>query len=265
MIITTALGIGDLIYLKAALDDIKDQHSEIKIHLALDLIGWSRRNVDYVYFISQLANLLFAGHPYQVVSEGPEFRPMPDIYAEHNLQQSKPNLPILCDGKSLDIGKYIVMTTKNRYITRDDINFPQLWNVVQQLSQKYKVVILGEREVEMNVEYQGNTSRMVYSIYNDIIANVPTERLVDLTIPVLGITSPNMTQLRQDCLIMRDAVSIITFGIGGNFTMANAVGKTVGYRVDQEPCANAIFDSKTYPHNISTRDWGFFLKKLEEL
>jgi hypothetical protein len=264
MIITTAIGIGDIIYLKAALDNIKDHHNEIKINLALNLIKWAQRDSDYAIFIRQLAELLFSTPPYQVVNNGPEFQSNNAEYAAHNLKQTKPDLPQLCAGQSLEIGPYLVMTTKNRYITREEINFAQFWSVMKELSKKYQIVILGEREVQMNVEYQGNTNRYVYSIYNDIITNIVSDRLVDRTIPALGITSPNLSQLREDCLIMKDAVFTITFGIGGNFTMANSVGKTIGYRTDQEPCANAIFDGKSYPQNMATRDWNYFIQSLEQ-
>lgn len=262
MIITTAIGIGDIIYLKAALDQIKTQHKEIKIHLALGLINWTQRDQEYTNFISQFANLLFSEPPYQIVSDGPEFKSMVEVYREHNLQQPKPDLPILGEGNPLEIGPYLVMTTKNRYIDRGSINFVQLWSTIQKLTYKYKLVVLGEREVEMNQEYRNDTSKYVYSIYSDIIANVPNDRLVDLTIPALGIQSPNLTQLRQDCLIMKNAISTITFGIGGNFTMANSVGKTIGYRIDKEACANAIFDGENYPHNMATRNWEHFIDRL---
>lgn len=265
MIITTAIGIGDLIYLRAALDTIKHNHQQIDIYLATGLIGWAQRNQDYADFVHQFANLIFSEPPYRIVETGPEFKSMMEVYSDHRLVQPKPDLPILCDGQSLKMEPYIVMTTKNRYIARSHINWSQLWQTINKLP--YKIVVLGEREVELNHEYRNDNrnGETVYSIYHDIITNVSPDKLVDKTIPALGITSPNLAQLRQDCLIMRDAVSTITFGIGGNFTMANAVGRTVGYRIDTEACANMVFDNQKYPSNLSTRDWNLFIHTLENL
>lgn len=266
MIVTSAIGIGDLIYLRAALDTLQPKVA-IGIHLATGLIKWSQRNDDYAVFVKQLAELLFPAPTYYLSDTGPEFKSMMEVYADYNLQQPKPDMPWLCDGKSLEVGPYLVMTTKNRYLARSQIKFPQLWQTVNKLTDKYKIVVLGEREVELNHEYRNDNrnGETVYSIYSDIVAHVPADKLVDLTIPALGITSPNLTQLRQDCLIMSEAVATVTFGIGGNFTMANAVGKTVGFRVDTEQCANCIFDNQTYPHNIATRNWQEFINKLESL
>src|SRR5208283_5410839 len=140
---------------------------------------------------------------------------------------TKPELGhLLCKGQSLSIGDYIVITTKVRTVPKS-MFYPlsiQLWATLQKLSEKYKFVILGEREVEARKEYikyyENNT---IFGIYDQIISNIPNDRIVDLTIPSLGNTPSNLKQIQQDCLIMKEAKFVITIGNGGNLGLSGAV------------------------------------------
>ena len=63
--------------------------------------------------------------------------------------------------------------------------YPRLLNYgkyIKKLSNKYKIVILGERAVEMRKEYESSKSN-VFGLYEQIIANIPTDRIIDLTVP----------------------------------------------------------------------------------
>lgn len=265
ILITTPIGLGDLIYLKGSLDPIKDQFSEIRINFHRDIIQWFKKNDDYNKFLDEIGNLFFSELPYVLDSGNYPFRPSPETYANYKIIPQKPALShLLCKGQPLDVEEeYIVLTTKIRYLSREGFNGPQLWDIIRQLSQKHKIVVLGEKQVEMNGEYLIDTSRYVYSIYPDIIANVPADRLIDLTISSLGITSPVLSQIQQDCLIMNKAKFIITLGIGGNFCMASAVGNIIGFRIDNEPIANIIYDGKTYPNCFISREWNPFIQALQ--
>lgn len=251
MIITTAIGIGDLLYLKAALDHAK---LDAQIYPAYGLIKWANRNADYADFTQQLCELLF---PNQVVNHGPEFKSMMEVYSDHNLQCVKPDLANLLPLGNPINDDYIVMTTKVRYLPKQSLKLDKLLQAVG----NRKVIILGERDVEMNNEYANDNRNgpTVYSIYQDLL-KLPNH--LDMTIPALGITSPDLKQYRQDAMIMRDAKFTVTLGIGGNFTTAISVGKTIGFKTDHEFYSENIFAGKTHPDNFVTWNWNEFIERV---
>lgn len=264
MRITIPVGLGDLIYVKAILEPVKQNYERIEI--CYNKYWLAAHDSNYPTFINQIGNLLFNEPPYSIVeTDHPHMGP-PEICSNFGIAPSKPELAnVLCKGTSLDLGsEYIVMTTKIRWLRRDRYNEirPQLFSLINKLTDKYKLVVLGEREVEMNKEYQIWGTNEIYCIYNDIIQNVPADKLLDRTIPVLGITSSDISQVQQDCLIMRDAKMVVTLGLGGNFCMATAVANTVGYRNDGDPIADRLFSSE-HPKAKITKDWNRFVQIME--
>lgn len=265
--ITIPIGLGDLIYIKAALDSIKNQFSQIKINFNKNIIKSVGRDLEYCQFLDEIGQLFFTEAPYSLDDTTHTFCEYIRLYMDNKISPCKPELGhLLCKGVSLQIdGEYIVLTTKTRYFSRDifDRHAQELWNTIKSLSKKYKIVILGEREVQMNIEYQYHGDKYIYSIYDDIKKNVDHNQLIDLTIPALGITSPTLSKIQQDCLIMKEAKFVITLGIGGNFCMATAVANTIGYRVDDEPIADMVFN-KEYSNAMITKNWTTFINKLKE-
>lgn len=263
------IGLGDLIYVKAMLDPVKHNYDQIKISLHKELIKvFHGDSAGYGNFLDQLGQLFFSEPPYDLGSERGIFRSPMELASHYQLQLQKPNLiDLLCKGSPLELEEeYIVLTTKIRYISKDHLNAisGEFWQIINLLSQKYKIVILGERMVEMNQEYLYHSAQHIYGIYDDIIRHVPADRLLDLTVPALGITSPELEKLQQDCLIMNKAKIVITLGVGGNFCMATAVANTVGYRTDTHDIFEALYNNKTYPNLVITKDWATFTNALRQ-
>jgi hypothetical protein len=260
---TIHIGLGDIIYTRGQFDPVKHLYDRIEISFNKMLYGLHDDN--YPIFLNDLGKLLFSEHPYVLTdADHPHLNPV-DMAKE--AKPCKPDLKnILCKGNSLNLGsEYIVLTTKLRYFRRNIFNSlsNELFNTIKELSNKYKIVVLGEKIIEMNNEYKFWGNNEIYSIYDDIIKNIPADKLVDLTIPALGITSPKLSQVQQDCLIMKEAKLVISLGVGGNFCMATAVANTVGYRTDNDPIANAAFD-REYPDAIITKNWTYFIETLKK-
>ena len=262
---TINCGIGDNIVVKMVLDEIRSRYTGFRISHNQQVLNHFRKN-DAVYnnFLMQLGDTLFNDPPFRFVKE--QFREvsMSDLIRKYSIKIRRPRLDhLLCKGEPLqDIGEYFIITTKIREIKRKEF-LPQshkLWRTLRTLSERYKIVIMGERLVERSLEYSGNAN--IYGIYDHIVCNIPEDKIIDLTVPALGIVPPNFQKVQQDCLIMKNAKFNITLGIGGNLWMAAAVGNVIGYRTDGDGTTDLIA-SPEFTSLFLTKDWNNFISKLE--
>lgn len=264
-----AQGIGDNIMARSYADQVKNNYDQIYYTHHAPIVEKQKNNSpEYWKFLNDIGNLFFSEGPY-IYNKGQfSFRSAEGLIQDFNIIPTKPQrhtfVPLLCKGSSLNLGQeYIVLTTKLRYFDKSVFYklSPKLWKVVKELSKKYKIVVLGERVVEMCQDYKDHGENQIYGIYEQIIANLPADKLLDLTIPALGITSPTLSQIQQDCLIMNEAKFVLTLACGGNFVMAMAVANMIGYRIDNEPIADAIF-TKQYLDAFVSKNWDEFFNKL---
>jgi hypothetical protein len=264
------LGLGDNIVARIVFDTVKHQYDSIKIaHDKNIMVMYKRNDSSYVKFLGDIGRLLFTEPPYifdvngnyQAVHTFSTISSIPKGAKCSNLQH------LLCRGTPLDINEeYIVITTKIRSITRKEFFSVsiQLWRVLQQLSKKYKIVVVGEREIERNFEYT-DMKDWVYCIYDQIISNLPADRIVDLTVPALGITAPELSKIQQDGLIMRNAKLVITLGLGGNVWLAVATAnQIIGYRSHTDHDSNADLLLSHFDWFKIHKVWKDFINKLEE-
>jgi len=274
--IPTAL--GDLIIIKSHLDAVKHEYDQIRltfhtelfnIYLHTDHPSWPENKIKWFKFLDDIKQLFFSEPPF-IMNDGEyPFRQTTQFLSDFGLRPTKVNLAnLLCSGQSLNLDKeYIVLTTKVRYLDRNlfDSMSPQFFELINQLSKKYKIVLLGERVVEANIDYMNWTNRQIYGIYPEIIANIQNkDAIVDLTLPALGETSPNLAQIQQDCLIMKEAKFVVTIGIGGNFCMSTSVSNmAIGIRSDNLELCDAVYLNKEYPDAIITKDLGHFFKTMK--
>lgn len=264
-----AQGIGDNIMAKCYADQVKDRYDQIYFTHHAPIVQKQKNNdPKYWQFLKELGLLFFSEKPYVYDRGQHPFRDAGGLISDFNITPVKPQHSqykhLLCKGTPLNLEEeYIVITTKLRYFDKPTFYrlSPQLWKTLRKLSEKYKIVILGEREVEMCQDYLFHGENQIYGIYEQIITNLPEDRVLDLTIPALGITSPKLSQIQQDCLIMSLAKFVITLGVGGNFCMAMATANIIGYRIDNEPVADIIF-SQNHSDAVVVKDWNIFLNTL---
>lgn len=265
---TIPIGLGDLIYTKAMFEPIKQSFSEICLTFHRELINKFEKDLEYNTFLNEIGALLFSGEPYKIDVGSYPYCSLSEMVTAHGLVPRKPELSnILCSGNPLNLEEpYIVINTKVRSVPRQllEQTAAEFWQLLSELSKKYKIVILGERIVEMNQEYQYYTKDYIYSMYKHINENITSERILDLTVPALGITTPNLKQIQQDCLIMNQAKFVINFGIGGGFCMATSVANVIGYRYDDDYIANLVFDEQKYHNSTITKDWATFMNALRQ-
>jgi hypothetical protein len=268
--------LGEIINSKWHLDTVKNQYAIININfntsiwdvcLHTEALDWEYKKSLWNKFLDDIGNLFFSERPYLINRKiNYPFFDVGRLVERLNIFPQKAEMGyLLCDGYSLNLEEeYIVITTKARQLNKSIFfsKSPQLWNVLYKLSQKYKIVILGERLVEIRKEYGDGAA--VFSIYEQIIVNLPNDRILDLTVPALGETVADLKDIRQDCLIMKEAKFVITLGVGGNFCMSTASSNmSVGFRTDDLEFTNAIY-KKEYPNAIITKDWSYFIQTLEK-
>jgi hypothetical protein len=261
-------GIGDNITTRIYLDAIKHHYTEIRISHDKNVIqAYRGTDIAWRCFLDELGNALFNTHPFIFDHSNHReinWNHVRPLMVGHKALPQTPQLNNLCSGSSLKLNEpYIVITTKVRCMSRQAF-FPmsiQLWSVLKAISKRYKMVVLGERKIELNREYAGIRNE-VFGIYDHIIANVPADRLLDLTVPALGVSVPEMNKIRQDCLIMKEAEAVITLGIGGNFWLAMAVApKIIGFRIDACQTTD-MANNPGYANANITKDFGSFIREL---
>lgn len=263
------LGLGDNIVARIIFDTVKQEYSAIRISHDQNIMRiYNRGDIGYRTFLRDIGRLFFTEPPF-IFSETTTYQPihtfntiqnLPNRPVSHNLQH------LLCRGTPLDLGEeYIVISTKIRGISKKKF-LPlsaQLWRTLQNVSQKYKIVVVGEREVERNMEYTQLSTDNVYEIYSHIMANIPSDRVVDLTVPALGNTAPTLVKIQQDGLIMQQAKCVITFGLGGNVWLAIATSnRVIGFRAIEDNDGSADMLLSKITNTQIVKDWNHFVSMV---
>lgn len=120
-----------------------------------------------------------------------------------------------------------------------DIMKADFYNVLNSGSKQ--IILMGEKEIEYEgKEYRDLGNRRVYSIYEDAIKFIKPEKILDLTVPKLGTTTPNIEKLIEDMNIMAGHKNIC-FGSAGNVSICCCVGDTLSYSSDPEYAWFTVF------------------------
>lgn len=223
------IGIGDLITSKSYLLSQANNHP---INICLSTAHANYRGPGHIQFAHEFMKLIF---------HEPNFRISDPIHIEptHWIQLSKKYNQQIVDlstilpnnRKPVTVSSpYVCIFTKVRQIHYSHwITVKQaIINQIAYISKRYTILLMGEREIERNLEYQIHDTT-VFSIYNDLIELLPKTSYIDITVPSLGITTPDINKIRTDCTYLRDAAATINIGCGGNLSLSGSVGKTINY------------------------------------
>lgn len=263
--------VGEIIFIKTLLDQWKGTYDTINISFYRHFVNQFRGTYaeQYWKFINEYGKLFFSEPPYKLTEKQFQMIYAEDLTTKYNLIPKVEDYShILCHPTyKHGLTDYIVITTKMRLIPRNYYITQlkdKLFQALKAASQKYKIVIVGERIIEMNSEYQDHGPNMIYTIYDDIIKNIPRERIIDLTVPGLGITVPSIEQIKKDSLIFHDAKFVIVIGFGGHFCIASAVSNVICYGFSNypSPISESWFVGKTYPKLFISKDYDAFVSEI---
>jgi hypothetical protein len=224
------IGLGDIICCKSFFLSRPDR----KINIQFNHQCFIYRGPGYSKFMTEVGKLTFVEPQFSFTSEQ---RGYPDRgWIELDKDGFKPSQMSLAhlwpEGNSIG-SPYILINTKVRWLNTDRLVVicRKLSSILDSLSKNIKIVIIGEREVERNIEYSRETNNTT-SLYK----YVSTSKLIDLTIPKLGLTTPTLQQFRQDCKYMAEAEAAINLGSGGNTIMsASLCKKVINFSPNESP------------------------------
>lgn len=267
------LGIGDILIARGILDAQKENYD--KVYVSIDYKTYERTrqpkqvDKDFTY---QLLDMVFKP-PYYCLEKSETDYPHRYGYTFHTIDKFPlipPNMSgILCEGKSLNIGPYITVSTRVREIPikeyEKDIKKKFLDSLIK-LSEKYKIVIIGERELVKYPEHDFLKER-IFTLYNDLIKTLPSNRVVDLSFSNINNIKNRMESFKQVCMYMRDADWNIILGNGGDGCISISIGNTIGYftRNNTGDPFPFIFDNQSFPGIHYTSNLNLFFDKLKDI
>jgi len=282
---STNVGIGDIIYTKTILDQLSPRYDEIHVCTrneayecrkpAQDIISeWDRyistEGIEnYKHFVRKLFEWIFDESYYRISfnSEYPH-KDIKKLCNEHDIRPVKPNLKrYLWDLAPRIQDDYVVIQTKSRLFNHADLYITgnRIWESISRLSNRYKIVVMGERAIEPNHEYITYLPNMTCSMYDEIVDHIPKENIIDLTVPALGITSPDFDKFRYDCHVINKAKACLSFGFGGGFCIALAFGKTLCYKNYDNEETSFLFPKDNIEDSLVTGNQDTFIDALERL
>lgn len=220
------VGIGDHLLVRFFFDQICNKYDAIQVnHYGQTMSIWRNNDLRYWQFIYAFGGLVFSDKPYQLFKQPNSFPLWQcEKSLELRLKPKRPNIPQLIVNNNLTpeiSGPYIVLTTKVREMNKNIFRsfVKEVSPVINKISKKYAIVLLGEREVEKSKEYSvACNNDVIFSAYDDFKKMVPDA--IDLTIPALGIKSPDIKQVQHDCYLMSRSKAVVNMGCGGNLWLS---------------------------------------------
>jgi len=273
-------GIGDILLCRNMLDTIKHQYDAIVLSPNASIVMGFREVYEKMYYNFCLTFMkeVFSIPPYKVIenSSFQRFSPIDNQFCGLPLTQDavfKMNdySSLLCEGVSATQIEepYIVVTTKVRgtpTFNRYNIVFKdKVINIIMKLSEKYKVVLIGERTPPSNPENRMIGPDRVFCLYNDL---PKTGRFIDMTLDSIQTAIPDINRLKHDCVIMNKAIGVITLGIGGNMILSTMMSKkSVNFMEDIYYCGfyAGVVRQPQREGIIITDNFHVFTKKCEEI
>ncbi|SRR6266403_875684 len=221
------LGIGDIILTKSYLLHIlKTQPIEVGFHDAI--IKSYISNPKIVDFSYEFLKTVYHEHGFSI-SKSPTLHENPLNWSDlrnRKVPESIIDLSSVLAPYEVQYSNYICINTKIRDLHHDKFLklLPFFKTVLNELSLKYNIILMGEKEVEKTIEYN-KLPNLVYSMY----PYIKDIKCIDLTVDKLGNTESNLEKLKYDASLMRSAVCTINVGAGGNLSISSSVGKSINY------------------------------------
>ncbi len=275
-------GIGDVILARNLLDSIKSSYKSITITPHNDILNKYREgSSEYLEFLMSFMKMIFNGSPYVVGSDKNygRFSIMDNLLnglriSNNGMYCINDYSHLFCDDINVPFDKdYIAITTKVRGTPIYSNYYKQYKNVfldtLKKISNKYAIILLGERKILPSFEYNIIGKERIYCIYDDIMNKI-SDRCIDLTISGEEAKQPSINKIKEDCAIMRKSKSVITFGFGGNLILALATAKRGLFFLGEEKDPQNVYYTKMSQHKQREgievlKDFNIFINHMENI
>lgn len=258
------LGIGDIILTKSyLLHVLKTQPVEVGLHDAI--IRSYITNPKIVDFSFDLLKTIYHEPGFSISKSPAHEKPLnwSDLRSR-KVPENILDLSAVLAPYEVQYSNYICVNTKVRDLHHDKFLklLPFFKSALNELSLKYNIILMGEKEVEKTIEYC-KLPNLVYSIY-PYIRDI---KCIDLTVDKLGNTEANLEKLKYDASLMRNSVCTINIGAGGNLSISSSVGKSINYMENTYYFNHNFLDFKdnVYKNCLVHTNFDTFLQGLRNL
>jgi hypothetical protein len=227
------IGLGDLIFFCSHV--LKHHNPGDKIYIKLNqyvLENYKNKSENYKNFCYRFLNHVL--YQFQIIN-----------YEHHNNQHLNDwvvnrfnfnenlkdtlifeNIKNVLFGDSFDSNSsdYVVLFTKVRdynYKNFEKISVP-FFEKINNLN--HKIVLLGEKQILYEGEYKlGNgelKSEMIYSLYDEFLKKINSNKIIDLTTDILNEETIDLDRIIQELDIISKSKKILSIGCGGFFCLS---------------------------------------------
>lgn len=221
----TQIGLGDITFFCGEIMYTAPKGSFIRISLNNDILSKFRNNsknykkfcFDYIKFILSdyvIIELDLHNENYIKWVFKPDIakRMLTDKNIKNQITKK-----FLSDKKINDITNYIVLFTKVRDFHKENFNSIKETFFKKINSLNKKILLLGERSISYSGEYLNHDKNMTYSLYDEYIKNINSEKIIDLTKDFYLADDINLKNILTDLNLISYSDKIILFGGGGFF------------------------------------------------
>ena len=248
------VGIGDLIVCKSQMLQCGIPHIFVSPNRK---IAEKYRSPKHWHFIFELMKAIYVEPVFTVTDDQSYPRVCWEFFKKRGVKPKRLDLSKqLCNGHGFNY-KYVALNTKVRGMKKEWFlkNVTEFRKALKSIN--YRLVLIGEREIGMNPEYK-NITIPPFSLY-EFVQDLAD---VDLTVPELGITVPNINDFRQKCSYLRDAHAVINVGHGGNVTISCAVNDQTINLFGERGEVGSMWFARSNKKNLVTYDIAEFKERL---
>ena len=254
-------GIGDIIILKEFC--LETNFNLKKIFINKSTLSYRLNGMNYFIFIKSLVEKLFDNCEVLLVNnmkivDGSIIRKnfkIKNLYKEYNFKFKYNNC-------FFNKEPYVIFHTKCRLSTDLSLKFfisqiPKLALFFENFKSKFKIILMGEKEIEQNKEA---IALKIKSVYNILLKLKNNNDVMDLTSNMLC-SSNSIYNFENEMHIINKASYNITFGEGGNFVICNSFCENNICYIGLDNYTNHM---PFQYENISLRDLDIFLNEIKE-
>lgn len=226
------LGLGDLLIYLSYIKQHYNDYDKFQIVFDFEkLLYWRNDSQSIANFTKDLVAIWFNDSKIEILNhlDESDYTDRLELYSNVKREFLRPvKLNNILDQPYICIGTKVRLEDYYYYLSYKD----KFLDALTILSEKYKIVIMGERETKFNKEIADirELNSGLFLIYNDLINNIDKSKLIDLTREEI-LHDNNVADFYKDAMILKNSEFTTCIGGGGFHLIAMSFArKVIGYR-----------------------------------